>query len=83
MLFRCVSSLNVSLLPFFEGQLCETQEFWRYCATCFLVLAFGALVSIPIAGALLDAVDASGKSKFWGGADCSGLCYAGATMCFL
>ena len=83
MLFGCVSGSNVSLLPVCIGQLCDTQEFGRYYATCFSVVAFGALVSIPIAGALIDAVDAPGKRKFWGVAVFTGLCYAAATMCFI
>lgn len=82
-LFGCVSGSNVSLMPVCMGQLCETQEFGRYYATCFSVVAFGALVSIPIAGALLDTVDAPGKAKFWGVAVFTGLCYVGATLCFV
>ncbi|KAL8911331.1 MAG: hypothetical protein Q9171_003496 [Xanthocarpia ochracea] len=82
MLFGCVSGSNVSLMPVCMGQLCETQEFGRYYATCFSVVSFGALVSIPIAGALIDAVDAPGKTKFWGVAVFTGLCYVAATLCF-
>ena len=83
MLFGCVSGSNVSLLPVCIGQLCETQEFGRYYATCYTVVAFGVLVSIPMAGALLDAVDEPGKEKFWGVAVFTGLCYAAATLCFV
>ena len=83
MLFGCVSGSNVSLLPVCMGQLCETQEIGRYYATCFSVVAFGCLVSIPIAGALIDAVDEPGKRKFWGVAVFTGLCYVAATLCFV
>ena len=83
MLFGCVSGSNVSLLPVCIGQLCETQEIGRYYATCYTVVAFGCLVSIPMAGALLDAVDAPGKARFWGVAVFTGLCYAAATLCFV
>lgn len=83
MMFGCVSGSNVSLLPVCMGQLCETQDFGRYYATCFSVVAFGALVSIPIAGALIDAVDGSGRRKFWAVAVFTGLCYAAATLCFV
>lgn len=56
LLFGFVSGSNVSLTPICLGQLCETQEYGRYYASCFTVVAFGVLVSIPIAGSLLDAV---------------------------
>ena len=82
-LFGCVSGSNVSLMPVCMGQLCETQDFGRYYATCFSVVAFGALISIPLAGALHDKVDATGKAKFWGVAVFTGLCYAIATLCFV
>ncbi|KAL8787398.1 MAG: hypothetical protein Q9195_007773, partial [Heterodermia aff. obscurata] len=83
MLFGCVSGSNVSLLPVCMGQLCETRDFGRYYATCFSVVAFGALISIPVAGALIDAVEGPGKLKFWGVAVFTGLCYAAATLCFV
>ena len=83
MLFGCVSGSNVSLLPVCMGQLCDTRDFGRYYATCFSVVAFGALISIPVAGALIDAVDEPGKKKFWGVAVFTGLCYVAATLCFV
>ena len=83
MLFGCVSGSNVSLLPVCVGQLCETHDIGRYYATCYTVTAFGVLVSIPMAGALIDAVDAQGKERFWGVALFTGLCYVAATLCFV
>ena len=83
LLFGFVSGSNVSLTPICLGQLCETQEYGRYYATCYTVVAFGVLVSLPIAGGLLDAVDASGKKQYWGTALFAGLSYVAAFLCFL
>ena len=82
-LFGFVSGSNVSLTPICLGQLCSTQEYGRYYASCFTVVAFGVLISIPIAGSLLDAVEATGKEKFWGAALFTGLSYVGAFLCFV
>jgi MFS family permease len=83
LLFGFVSGSNVSLLPVCLGQLCETQEYGRYYATCYTVVSFGVLISTPIAGGLLDAVEAPGKLKFWGVAVFTGLCYVAALLCFI
>jgi len=83
LLFGFVSGSNVSLLPVCLGQLCETQEYGRYYATCYTVVSFGVLVSTPIAGGLLDAVEVSGKLKYWGVAVFTGLCYVGALLSFI
>ena len=82
-LFGFVSGSNVSLTPVCLGQLCETQEYGRYYASCFTIVAFGVLVSIPIAGSLLDAVEATGKEKYWGVALFAGLSYVAPFSCFL
>ena len=84
LLFGFVSGSNVSLTPICLGQLCETQDYGRYYASCYTVVAFGMLASVPIAGSLLDAVDEpTGKKRFWGAALFAGLCYVGAFLCFL
>ena len=83
LLFGFVSGSNVSLTPICLGQLCQTQDYGRYYASCYTVVAFGMLSSIPIAGSLLDAVDATGKKRYWGVALFAGLCYVGAFLCFL
>ncbi|KAI9697230.1 MAG: hypothetical protein M1836_004794 [Candelina mexicana] len=82
-LFGFVSGSNVSLTPICLGQLCETQEYGRYYASCFTVVAFGVLASLPIAGSLLDAVQATGKEKYWGVAFFAGGCYVGSFLCFV
>ncbi|KFA80335.1 hypothetical protein S40288_09607 [Stachybotrys chartarum IBT 40288] len=81
-LFGCVSGSNTSLFPVCVGQLCEVQEYGRYYATTYTVVSFGVLISIPIAGALFDNVEAQGKRQFWGVAVFTGLCYVAATICF-
>ena len=83
LLFGFVSGSNVSLLPVCLGQLCETQEYGRYYATCYTVVSFGVLISIPATGGLLDAVDAEGKRKYWAAALFTGLCYVVALLCFV
>ncbi|CAG8212159.1 unnamed protein product [Penicillium nalgiovense] len=83
LLFGFCSGSNVSLTPICLGQLCETQEYGRYYASCFTVVSFGVLASIPIAGGLLDAVGGTGKEKYWGVALFAGLSYVGAFLSFL
>lgn len=81
-LFGFISGSNVSLTPTCLGQLCETHEYGRYYASCYTVVAFGVLGSIPIAGSLLDAVEATGKARYWGVALFTGLSYVASFLCF-
>ncbi|RMJ28563.1 Sugar and other transporter [Aspergillus sp. HF37] len=81
--FGFLSGSNVSLTPICLGQLCETQDYGRYYASCFTVVSFGVLASLPIAGSLLDAVDATGKQRYWGTALFAGLSYVAAFLSFL
>lgn len=83
LLFGFVSGSNVSLTPICLGQLCEIHEYGRYYASCFTVVAFGVLVSIPIAGSLLDVVEATGKEKYWSVALFAGLGYVASCLCFI
>jgi MFS family permease len=82
-LFGFVSGSNVSLTPICLGQLCETHDYGRYYASCFTVVAFGVLVSIPIAGSLLSAVEASGKERYWAVAVFTGASYVASFVCFV
>jgi MFS family permease len=70
-LFGFASGSNISLTPVCIGQLCETEEYGRYYATCYTVVALGSLTGIPIAGALLQA----GGGRYFGIALFTGLCY--------
>ncbi|PYH91432.1 MFS general substrate transporter [Aspergillus ellipticus CBS 707.79] len=83
LLFGFFSGSNVSLTPICLGQLCETQEYGRYYASCFTVVAFGVLASLPIGGGLLDAAPATGKERYWGTALFASLSYVAAFLSFL
>lgn len=82
-LFGFCSGSNVSLTPICLGQLCGTQEYGRYYASCFTVVAFGVLGSIPIAGGVLDKMGTEGKERYWGVALFAGVSYGIAFLCFL
>lgn len=82
-LFGFVSGSNVSLTPICLGQLCGINDYGRYYASCYTVVAFGVLISLPAAGGILDAVDVESKDKYWGVAVFTGLNYVAALMCFI
>ncbi|CAD0090962.1 unnamed protein product, partial [Aureobasidium vineae] len=82
-LFGFVSGSNVSLTPICLGQLCGINDYGRYYASCYTVVAFGVLISLPAAGGILDAVEAQGKKQYWGVAMFTGLSYVTALSCFV
>ncbi|KAI5272746.1 MFS general substrate transporter [Aureobasidium subglaciale] len=82
-IFGFVSGSNVSLTPICLGQLCDIRDYGRYYASCYTVVAFGVLLSLPAAGGILEAVDAGGKGQFWGVALFTGGCYVIALICFI
>ena len=53
LLFGFASGSNITLGPVCAGQLCRTEDYGRYFASCFTVVGMGTLVSIPIAGEIL------------------------------
>ncbi|KAE8141019.1 major facilitator superfamily domain-containing protein [Aspergillus pseudotamarii] len=69
-LFGFCSGSSTSLTPICLGQLCDTHDYGRYYASCFTVVSFGVLASIPIAGIL-------GAALF------AGLSYVASLLCFL
>lgn len=71
LLFGFASGSNISLTPVCVGQLCDTEEYGRYYATCYTLVSFGTLTGLPIAGALLSACD----NSYWGLVLFTGLCY--------
>lgn len=83
LLFGFFSGSNVSSTPICLGQLRKTYDYGRYYASCYTVVAFGVLASIPIAGSLLDAVEATGKERYWGTALFAASCYVASFLCFL
>ena len=73
------SGSNISLTPVCVGQLCDTEEYGRYYATCYTIVSFGTLTGIPIAGALISACGGA----YWGVVVFTGLCYITATAAFI
>ena len=78
-LFGFASGSNISLTPVCVGQLCETEEFGRWYATCYTVVSFGCLTGIPIAGQII----ATDGGRYWGLIVFTGACYAGGLGCFV
>lgn len=82
-LFGFQSGSNESLTPICLGQLCDTEDYGRYYASCFTIVAFGVLASLPIAGSLLSATRATRKEKYSGAAVFTRLSYVVALLCFV
>lgn len=77
--FGFASGSNISLTPVCVGQLCSTQEYGRYYATCYTIVSFGCLTGIPIAGAIIK-LDGG---EYWGLILFTGACYAIGLVCFV
>ncbi|MCJ1436807.1 hypothetical protein MMC27_006189 [Xylographa pallens] len=77
--FGFASGSNISLTPVCVGQLCETEQYGRYYATCYTVVSFGCLTGIPIAGALIS-LDGG---EYWGLILFTGACYFVGLACFI
>lgn len=54
-IFGFVSGSNLSLSPVCVGQMCKTENYGRYYATCWMFVAFGTLTALPIGGQILTA----------------------------
>ncbi|KAF1808220.1 MFS general substrate transporter [Eremomyces bilateralis CBS 781.70] len=70
-LFGFASGSNISLTPVCVGQLCRTEEYGRYYATCYTVVSLASLTGVPIAGALISACDGG----YWGVVGFTGAVY--------
>ncbi|KAF2259804.1 MFS monocarboxylate transporter-like protein [Lojkania enalia] len=79
LIFGFASGSNISLTPVCVGQLCDTNDYGRYYATCYTVVSFGTLTGIPIAGSLVQAAN----RRFWGVVIWTGLCYMMSLGCFI
>jgi predicted MFS family arabinose efflux permease len=79
LIFGFASGSNISLTPVCVGQLCETNQYGRYYATCYTIVSFGTLTGIPIAGALLQAAG----GRYWGVVVWTFLCYLVSLGCFV
>lgn len=78
-LFGFASGSNISLTPVCVGQLCDTEDYGRYYATCYTLVSFGTLTGLPIGGALLSACNGS----YWGLVLFAGLSYILSLCCFM
>lgn len=78
-IFGFASGSNISLTPVAVGQLCETNRYGRYYATCYTIVSFGTLTGIPIAGSLIQATG----GHYWGVVVWTGLCYIVSLGCFI
>ncbi|TVY81657.1 Riboflavin transporter MCH5 [Lachnellula suecica] len=79
LLFGFASGSNISLTPVCIGQLCDSRDFGRYCATCYSIVSFGCLIGIPIAGQILQKTG----YHYWGLIIWTGFCYVSAVVAFL
>jgi len=77
--FGFASGSNISLTPVCVGQLCDTNQYGRYYATCYTVVSFSTLTGIPIAGSLIQAAG----GQYWGIVVWTALCYVVASGCFV
>jgi len=75
-IFGFVSGSNLSLSPVCVGQMCKTEQYGRYFATCWMFVAFGTLTALPIGGQILTACGGNynGLIVF------AGLSYVGAAI---
>jgi MFS family permease len=78
-IFGFASGSNISLTPVCVGQLCDTNVYGRYYATCYTVVSFSTLTGIPIAGAILQACG----GRYWGVVIWTSVCYVGSCCCFV
>lgn len=77
--FGFVSGSNLSLSPVCIGQMCKTENYGRYFATCWMVVAFATLTAIPIGGQILTA----NHGDYWSLIVFAGLTYAAAAICLI
>ncbi|RAR06250.1 MFS general substrate transporter [Stemphylium lycopersici] len=78
-IFGFASGSNISLTPVCVGQLCDTNVYGRYYATCYTIVSFSTLTGIPIAGAIIQATGGS----YWGVVIWTAVCYIAASLCFV
>jgi MFS family permease len=78
-IFGVVSGSNLSLSPVCVGQLCRTENYGRYFASCWMLVAFGTLTGLPIGGSIL----AICNGEYWGLIVFAGLSYIAAMICLI
>ncbi|KAK8229183.1 MFS monocarboxylate transporter-like protein [Phyllosticta capitalensis] len=78
-LFGVASGSNISLTPVCVGQLCDTENYGKYYTTCYVIVSFGTLTGIPIAGALIKVVG----DRYWAVVVFTAATYAVALASFI
>jgi len=74
------SGSGISLIPVCVGQLCRTEEYGRYYATCYTIVSFATLTGIPLAGGI---VSATAGNRYWGLIVFTGVSYVISTAIFM
>ncbi|KAH8808879.1 major facilitator superfamily domain-containing protein [Xylogone sp. PMI_703] len=77
--FGVASGSNLSLSPVCVGQMCKTENYGRYFSTCWMLVSFGTLTGLPIAGQILT----TDGGQYYGLIIFSGLSYAGSMICLI
>ena len=77
--FGFSSGSGISLTPVCVGQLCNTDEYGRYYATCYTIVSIGCLTGVPIAGEILRQC----HEEFWGLIAFTSASYAAGVACFV
>ena len=65
-------------MPVCVGQLCSTQEYGRYYASCYTLVAIGTLTGLPIVGAIMQRQDGA----YTGAIGFTVACYFVGALCF-
>ncbi|KAF7587482.1 hypothetical protein BBP40_007179 [Aspergillus hancockii] len=65
-LFGFWSGSAISLSPVCVAQTCETEDFGKKYGTAYTFVALGVLVSLPIAGEILNVQSSRGMGEYWG-----------------
>ncbi|KAL7621460.1 hypothetical protein AAE478_008783 [Parahypoxylon ruwenzoriense] len=68
-MFGFATGNNISITPVCVGKLCHTQQYGRYYATCYTIVSVACLISLPVAGAIVQATG----GRYWGLILCTGL----------
>lgn len=77
--FGFVSGSNLSLSPVCIGQMCKTENYGKYFATCWMAVSLGTLTALPVAGQILT----NSGGDFTGVIIFAGLAYFAAMVCLI
>lgn len=77
------SGSAISLSPVCVAQISATKDFGKRYGTAYIFVALGVLVSLPIAGEILNAQTADGVENYWGLILFCGLAYLASGALFV